>query len=116
MVKLDGTTLIVTQGDTANLLTTLTGITYVSGDMGELTFAGKDGTVLMRKTASITNSSMTFALAHADTKDIPEGDYEWELRIVTGATVTDGKIVSGTDWIAPYEKPQPLRIVRSHSN
>ena len=49
-------------------------------------------------------------------KDIPEGDYEWELRIVTGATVSDGKIVSGTDWISPYEKPQPLRINRSHSN
>lgn len=116
MVKFVGTTLIVTQGDTANLLTTLSGVTFASGDMGELTFAGKDGTVLVQKTASISNNSLTFALAHADTKDIPEGDYEWELRIVTGATVTDGKIVSGTDWISPYEKPQPLRINRSHSN
>ena len=116
MVKFEGNTLIVTQGDTANILTTLTGITYASGDMGELTFAGKDGIVLVRKTASISNSSLSFALAHADTKDIPEGDYEWELRIVTGATVSDGKIVSGTDWISPYEKPQPLRINRSHSN
>ena len=40
MVKLEGTTLIITQGDTANILSTLTGITYASGDMGELTFAG----------------------------------------------------------------------------
>lgn len=116
MVKLEGTTLIITQGDTANILSTLTGITYASGDMGELTFAGKDGTVLVRKTASISSGNITFSLDHADTKDIPEGDYEWELRIVTGATVSDGKIVAGTDWISPYEKPQPLRINKSHSN
>ena len=115
MVIFEGTTLIITQGDTANILSTLSG-TYASGDMGELTFAGKDGTVLVQKTASISNNSLTFALALADTKDIPEGDYEWELRIVTGATVTDGKIVAGTDWISPYKKPQPLRINRSHSN
>lgn len=116
MVKFKGTTLIITQGDTANIVSTLTGMTYASGDMGELTFAGKDGTILMQKTASISSGTITFPLEHADTKDIPEGEYEWELRIVTDATVSDGKIVSGTDWISPYEKPQPLLINRSHSN
>ena len=102
--------LSLVQGDTEDLVINLTGETFTSSDKAQITFTRSDGTVLMNKVANINNNAVTFSFEINDTKDIPEGDYKWEIQIVTGATVTNGKIVSGTKKYTPYEKPMPLRI------
>ena len=102
--------LSMVQGDTEDLVVNLSGETFTASDKAQITFSMRDGTVLMNKVANIASNVVTFSFDIDDTKDIPEGDYKWEIQIVTGASVTSGRIVSGTKKYTPYEKAMPLRI------
>lgn len=106
-----GDELVITQGDTGELYATITGDEFGSSDKAQVTFAGKDGTIMLQKVTGFTDDTAEFDFDIDDTADIPAGDYIWELRIVKGATVSDGKITAGTSAYTPHNKPMPLRIV-----
>ena len=110
MFKLNGNTLKITQGDTGTLEISASGITFGNDDKCQLTVTDKDKNVLLQKVAGFTSNVASFAFATADTADIPEGVYLWELRFVQGATVADGVITAGTGINTPYEA-MPLRIL-----
>ena len=113
MIKLDGSTLIITQGDTGPLTVNVTNGTAGSGDKVQLTFTDEKKNVILQKMADFRSNAATVSFENADTADIPQGMYLWEIRIVTGATVTDGKITAWTDIITPFDGGQPLRIAEA---
>lgn len=110
MFKLNGNTLKITQGDTGALEITASGTTFGSSDKAQLTVTDKKKNVILQKVTGFTSNVATFAFAAADTAEIPEDTYLWELRFVKGATVTEGVITAGTDISTPYES-MPLRII-----
>ena len=111
MFKLIGTTLKITQGDTGRLGITVTGVILASGTKAQLTITDLEKAVKIQKIADFSSNAAVFTFATADTAEMPEGNYLWELRIVEGATVTEGMITAGTDICTPFEKPMPLCII-----
>lgn len=112
MIKVTGNnTLVITQGDTGTLNVSVTGATLGSSDMAQLTVTDKKRNEVLQKIAAFADNVATILFANGDTANLPADVYLWELRIVTGATVSEGKITGGTDIITPFEDAQPMRIV-----
>lgn len=113
MFSLNGKTLTITQGDTGNLAIDTTGETFGASDRAQLTVTDKKQTVLLQKVAEISNGAAAFEFANADTADIPAGAYQWELRFVKNATITNGKITAGDEINTPFDGPMPMRIIEA---
>ena len=112
MLKISGNnTLKITQGDTSTLTVTVTGATFGSDDKVQLTVADKKKNIVLQKVAGFTNNVAEFEFANADTADLEEGIYLWELRFVTDATVSGGVITGGTDIETPFDGPMPMQII-----
>lgn len=111
MIKVTGnSTLKMTQGDTGPLTVHVTGATFESDDKVQLTIADKKKNVLLRKVAGFTADAAVFEFDNADTADLEEGSYLWQLRFVKGATVSGGEITGGTDIDTPFDGPLPMQI------
>lgn len=113
MFKLIGTTLKITQGDTGNLTVNVTGATFGSDDRVQLTVTDKDKNIKFQKVVGFTDNAAVLSFENADTANLDEGMYLWELRFVTGATISGGKITAGTDIETPFEKPMTLQIIEA---
>lgn len=111
MFKLIGTTLKITQGDTGELEVTATGATFGSSAKAQLTVTDRAKTQVLQKIVDITNNVATFEFDTADTAELDEGVYLWELRFVDGATVTEGVITAGTYIGTPHDGPMTLQII-----
>lgn len=116
MIKLIETTLKITQGDTGPLVVAVTGATLGSGDKLELTFADREKNKLLQKIVDFSSNVATVEFENADTADMASGAYLWQIRIVKGATVADGKITGWTDICTPFDDPLPLRIMEALSD
>ena len=112
MFKLTGNnTLKITQGDTGTLTITPRADTFGSSDKVQLTITDKaKKNVLLQKVVGFTNNVASIPFVTADTANIAEGVYLWELRFVKGATVTEGVITAGTSINTPYEN-MALQII-----
>lgn len=110
MIKLIGTTLKMVQGDTGPLNVSVIGATFGSDDRVQLTIADKDKNILLQKVSEFTDNAAAFEFENADTADIDEGVYLWQLRFVKDATVSGGEITAGTDIDTPFDGPMPMRI------
>lgn len=110
MFKLNGTQLKITQGDTGELEVVPTGASFGENDRVLLTITDREKQKILHKIAAFANGVATFTFANADTANVPEGEYLWELRFVKSATITDGEITAGNEIMTPNEA-MPLRIL-----
>ncbi len=113
MIKLNGKTLRIVQGDTGPLTVNVTAATFGSSDRVQLTVTDKQKTIKLQKVAGFTNNAAVFEFANADTADLEAGVYLWELRFVKGATVSGNAITAGTDIDTPFDEPMPMRIIEA---
>lgn len=112
MLKISGNnTLKITQGDTGTLTINVTGATFGADDKVQLTVADKKKNIVLQKVAGFTDNAAEFEFANADTADLEEGTYLWELRFVTDATVSGSVITGGTDIETPFDGAMPMQII-----
>lgn len=84
MIDINGMSITVSRGDCSPFTITFTG-DDVPEDGTEVLFTvkktSKHATPLIEKRIPIVEGMITVELNNADTKDIPFGEYEWDIRL-----------------------------------
>lgn len=83
MIRVNGTTVELTRGDCRPFTITLTG-EDVPGDGERVLFSVKRDTAntqsLIEKELTVQGGQIEIQIMNADTKSLPFGDYEWDIR------------------------------------
>jgi type 1 fimbria pilin len=83
MIKISGTMIEITRGDCQPFTISLTG-DDVPGDGADVLFSVKkdslDSDALIEKKVTVKDRGVSIQIMNADTKNLPFGDYEWDIR------------------------------------
>ena len=83
MIKISGTTIEITRGDCQPFTITLTGDDVPENGEPVLFSVKKDSNnsdSLIEKNLELQNGQVSIQIYNADTKELPFGDYEWDIR------------------------------------
>ena len=111
MIDIKGMNITVSRGDCSPFTITLTGEDEVP-DGTKVLFTVKKSSghkePVIEKTLTVENRIVTIRIMNADTKDLPFGDYEWDIRL--------------PDWFGenepwtPMERPEKFTVARVIGN
>lgn len=113
MFELNGTHIMLTQGDTG-LLTVLTGGEHVmtENDKALFTVRRRSGGVLCEMILQPEADKVQIPFVNDLTDGWKPDEYEWDIRFVLDAVMEDGKLVDGREVITPM-RPGKMTIVKA---
>lgn len=79
-------------GDTYTFNVNVSGGLLTDGDIAMFAISNSDGEDALCKTFTINGGRCTVRLNSADTVNIEKGSYTWNIRLLHGAKVVDGKV------------------------
>ena len=80
-------------------------------DRGVFTVADRKGKRMLRKIIRPEGNTIYIPFVNSDTQDWEPGGYEWDLRVVLGATLAGGDVTDGREVITPFP-PGVLTVVK----
>ena len=114
MFELNGTRILLTQGDTGILtITTQSEHMFTEDDRAVFTARRQNGSLLVEMVLQPEADGRVQIPFTSDLSDgWKPGDYEWDIRYVIGAVLENDRVVDGTEVITPM-RPGVLTIVKA---
>lgn len=111
MFKVNGTTIMMSIGDTGSVTITATGHTFTDEDRAIFTVKNASGVVVKEGYFEMEDGSFTVDFANADTDGLKAGTYSWDVRYVINPYYDDDdRIIDGDEVITPNQ-PMALQLV-----
>lgn len=104
MFKLIGRTILLSQGDTGTLVLHVKtqGYAFAEGDKAVFTVRTPKGRLVKAFAADIAaDGRAVIPFTNEDTEGWAAGHYAWDVRIVLGAEMTDGRVTGGRAVVTP---------------
>ena len=113
MIRIDGTDIRMTGGDTGAITFSAVDFEVAPGDLGVLTVKDGYGQVMLERYLEPDGNAFTLLLANADTEGWRAGTYRYDLRIVRVAEMDEnGRITDGASVMTPFP-PSAFTIERA---
>ena len=113
MFKVDGTKITISRGDTGSIDFTATGYDFGENDRAVFSVKNGHGQIVKQDIHELTEGVFTATFFNADTKDLPAGNYTWDVRYVIDPQYDeDENIVDGAQVITPME-PQKMELLET---
>ena len=97
MIRLIQRRLIIPRGDTGTFTVPLLA-TAQTGDVSVFTiFDQKTQKKVFEKIVTIEGEALQIEFSHADTVNLPVGDYVWDIKFYKDPIIVDDKLVNGTE-------------------
>lgn len=103
MIKVEGRTLVLPQGDTALLAVRVTGAELGPNDRAVFAIYDPDEQrEILKKTQVFVDNVAVLKFVNADTQDFEAKDYQWDFRVVIGAVFdADDNVYDGLEVHSP---------------
>lgn len=97
MIRLIQRRLIIPRGDTGTFTVPLLA-TAQTGDASVFTiFDQKTQKKVFEKIVTINGETLQIEFSHADTVNLPVGDYVWDIKFYKDPVIVDDKLINGTE-------------------
>ena len=97
MIRLIQRRLIIPRGDTGTFTVPLLA-TAQTGDVSVFTiFDQKTQKKVFEKIVTIEGEALQIEFSHADTVNLPVGDYVWDIKFYKDPIIVDDKLINGTE-------------------
>lgn len=111
MFQIDGSTIIMSRGDTGSVDIRATGCDFAAADRALFTVKNKDGGIVKQGAYPIQDGVFTVHFLNEETDCLAPGEYSYDVRYVVSPYYDgSGNIVNGDQVITP-KKPMKLYLL-----